>query len=280
MQISRLAAVPIAALLLTAIPAPSLAQFSVDAGATIGMPPPPMPTYAQPPAPEPNYQWNPGYWGWTAVGYYWVPGTWVPAPRRGLYWTPGYWRHSGAGYGWNQGFWGPSVGFYGGVNYGFGYFGTGFVGGVWAGNNFRYNTAVVNVNRTVIHNTYIDKTVVNKTVYNNRVSYNGGNGGTSARPTSGQTDAARYRVSPTANQQRQATIAGQDRNLYASVNKGTPPVTAVAKPFGPTNRPANSAPVTAADRQDMQKGERPVQKLPANKPPDTQQKPPQKQPRR
>jgi len=165
-------------------------------------------------APAPNYQWNPGYWGWGTVGYYWVPGTWSPAPRPGLYWTPGYWRHSRAGYGWNQGYWGPSVGFYGGVNYGYGYFGTGFVGGTWAGNNFRYNTAVVNVNRTVIHNTYVDKTVINKNVYNDRVSYNGGRGGISASPTSNQLVAEQHRVPPTAYQTEHATVAKADRNSY------------------------------------------------------------------
>lgn len=276
MRISRLAAVLVAALLLTAIPAPSLAQVSV--GATIGMPPPPLPVYAQPPAPEANYQWNPGYWGWGTVGYYWVPGTWAPAPRRGLYWTPGYWRHSGAGYGWNQGFWGPSVGFYGGVNYGYGYFGTGFVGGIWAGSNFRYNTAVANVNRAVIRNTYVDKTVVTKNIYSDRVSYNGGRGGISARPTSGQMAATQQGVPPTVNQRQQATIAGQDRNLYASVNKGNPRVTAVAKPFSSTNRPANSAPVTTADRRSMQKEEKPAQRPSANKAAGSQRKPAHAQP--
>jgi hypothetical protein len=243
MRIASLSAVFIAALLLSALPAPSLAQFSVGAGATIGVPPPSLPVYAQPPAPEPNYQWNPGYWGWGTVGYYWVPGTWVPAPRRGLYWTPGYWRHSGIGYGWNQGFWGPSVGFYGGVNYGFGYFGTGFVGGNWIGNDFRYNTAVTNVNRTVIHNTYVDKTVVNKDVRNDRVSYNGGHGGISATPTTDQMAAAQHRLPPTAYQKRQATTAGENRSLYASVNKGHPPV-------------------TSTGRQDMPKHEKPAEKQP------------------
>lgn len=32
-------------------------------------------------------------------------------------------------YAWRPGYWGPHVGFYGGVNYGFGYFGTAYVGG-------------------------------------------------------------------------------------------------------------------------------------------------------
>ena len=43
------------------------------------------------------------------------------------------------------GYWGPHVGYYGGVNYGFGYMGIGFAGGVWAGGAFRYNTAVMRV---------------------------------------------------------------------------------------------------------------------------------------
>ena len=65
--------------------------------------------------------WTPGYWAWGNDGYYWVPGTWVPAPAVGLLWTPGYWGWSGGYYRWNVCYWGPHVGFYGGVNYGFGY---------------------------------------------------------------------------------------------------------------------------------------------------------------
>ncbi len=61
---------------------------------------------------------------------------------------------------WHAGYWGPHVGYYGGVNYGFGYMGIGFVGGMWAGREFRYNTAVMHVNTTVIHNTYVDRTSV------------------------------------------------------------------------------------------------------------------------
>ena len=34
---------------------------------------------------------------------------------------------------WHLGYWGPHVGFYGGVNYGYGYVGVGFVGGRWEG---------------------------------------------------------------------------------------------------------------------------------------------------
>ena len=138
--------------------------------------------------------WNPGYWAWNSYGYYWVPGAWGAAPAVGVYWTPGYWGYSLSGYVWNQGYWGPSVGFYGGINYGFGYFGIGYVGGFWAGGAFNYNTAVTNVNRTVIRNVYSNRTVINNHfVTHGRVSYNGGHGGISARSTHGQIVAARER---------------------------------------------------------------------------------------
>ena len=35
------------------------------------------------------------------------------------------------------GYWGPHVGYYGGVNYGFGYMGVGFAGGAWRGDDVR-----------------------------------------------------------------------------------------------------------------------------------------------
>jgi len=51
--------------------------------------------------------------------YYWVPGTWVMAPETGYLWTPGYWGWGGDGFMFNEGYWGLSVGFYGGIDYGF-----------------------------------------------------------------------------------------------------------------------------------------------------------------
>ena len=54
-------------------------------------------------------------------------------PRAGVLWTPGYWGFAGGVYAWHAGYWGPHVGFYGGINYGFGYGGVGFVGGEWRG---------------------------------------------------------------------------------------------------------------------------------------------------
>ncbi|HEY2476245.1 MAG TPA: YXWGXW repeat-containing protein [Candidatus Cybelea sp.] len=229
-------------------PIPSPAQVSVGVGITIA--PPPIPVYVQPPCPVPNYQWIPGYWGWGSGGYYWVPGTWVAAPAVGVLWTPGYWGWSTGVYYWHPGWWGPSVGFYGGVNYGFGYFGIGFVGGHWRGGSFFYNAAVVNVNKTVIRNTYVDKTVINKNIYNHsRVSYNGGPGGIQRRPTPDELAAERHRVAPTTEQNENARMAETDRNHLATVNHGYPKTMAMPHPYSATNRPRHFAPVTDADRE-------------------------------
>ena len=92
-------------------------------------PPPPLPDYTQPECPGPNYIWTPGYWSYTAAGYYWVPGAWVLAPYVDALWTPPYWAYSDGHYRWHRGYWGRHVGFYGGINYGFGYTGLGYDGG-------------------------------------------------------------------------------------------------------------------------------------------------------
>lgn len=146
--------------------------------------PPPLPVYEQPPCPDEGYIWTPGYWAYGHHGYYWVPGTWVLAPEPGLLWTPGYWGWNNGTYLWHAGYWGPHVGFYGGVNYGFGYFGIGFVGGRWHGRDFHYNTGVTRVNVTHVHNTYIEKTVINNTtaVNGHGASFNGP-GGVAWRPS-------------------------------------------------------------------------------------------------
>lgn len=135
--------------------------------------PPPLPDYVQPVCPGDGYLWVPGYWSWTANGYYWVPGVWVIPPSVNLLWTPGYWGFYGSFYGWHPGYWGPYVGYYGGVNYGFGYFGTGFYGGRWEGGHFSYNTSVWRVGKG-FHNTYADRpNVPDRT---NHASFNGPEG--------------------------------------------------------------------------------------------------------
>jgi hypothetical protein len=119
------------------------AQNGVPSG--IEQAPPPIPDYQQPPAPGDGYIWTPGYWAYGPEGYEWINGAWVNAPYTGALWTPGYWGDADDGYFWNAGYWGPTIGYYGGINYGFGYFGIGFYGGYWGGGRFWYNRAYCNI---------------------------------------------------------------------------------------------------------------------------------------
>jgi hypothetical protein len=229
-------------------PAPASAQVSI--GVSVNFGPPAIPVYVQPPCPQPNLIWTPGYWQYGPAGYFWVPGAWVPAPYPGYLWTPGYWGYAGGAYGWHPGYWGRHVGFYGGVNYGFGFFGVGFVGGAWAGNVFRYNTAVVNVNRTVIRNVYINKTVINNNYYTRtRTSYYGGPGGITRPPLAAETAYAHEtHIPPTPVQRQHVTVARQNRSFLATVNHGRPATAAVARPLSAANRPSDFTPVRPADK--------------------------------
>lgn len=233
------------ALLILAIPAVSWGQVVVGVSVRVG--PPPLPVYAQPVIPAPGYLWTPGYWAYGPDGYYWVPGTWVEPPVVGLLWTPGYWGWAGGVYVWHGGYWGPRVGFYGGINYGFGYTGVGYAGGYWRGGQFYYNRSVSNVNAAFIHNTY-ERTVVNNNTAVNRTAFNGGPGGIAARPTTPELAAERDRhVQPTALQTQHEHLASTNRAMFASVNHGQPTVAATAKPGvfkGPgvvSARPASTA---------------------------------------
>ena len=212
---------------LVVAPAASFAGVFIS----VGIAPPPLPVYTQPICPGDGYLWNPGYWAYGPAGYYWVPGVWVRPPQVGVLWTPGYWGWGGNAYIFHAGYWGPHVGFYGGVNYGFGYGGSGFVGGRWEGGHFAYNTAVVNVNRTVIHNTYVDRTVINRTTVGNRVSFNGGAGGLQARPSAQEASIVRENhIAATTEQEHHMQMAGSDRNNFASVNGGRPQNAAFSRP--------------------------------------------------
>jgi hypothetical protein len=192
--------------------------------------PPALPVYEQPICPEEGYIWAPGYWAWTPAGYYWVPGTWVLAPEPGLLWTPGYWAFDDGLYYWHPGYWAPVVGYYGGIPYGYGYPGTGYYGGYWRERVFYYNQTVNNVNVTNIHNVYT-ATVVNSTTTVDRVSYNGGPGGTTARPTPEQEAATRQqRIAPTSAQLQHEHAASTNRDLLATVNQGRPSIAATPKP--------------------------------------------------
>ena len=209
------------------------AQVEVGITITAGIPPPPLPYYEQPYCPADGYIWTPGYWAFEDGDYYWVPGVWVLPPQPGYYWTPCYWAYTGGRYGWHPGYWGPHIGFYGGVDYGYGYYGSGFTGGRWEHGAFRYNTAVLRVNTRVVHNVYVDRTVVVNDRSATRVSFNGGNGGVAARPTVQEQTYVRERhASPTVQQTSHQQMAGRDRNQFASMNHGKPPTVAMNKVGG------------------------------------------------
>ena len=215
---------------LSAHPAHPANPAQLRVGVAITIAPHVIPVYEQPLCPGDGYLWTPGYWAWDdSVGdYYWVPGTWIMAPEVGFLWTPGWWGWRDNGFFWNEGFWGPTVGFYGGIDYGFGYFGVGFEGGRWDHGHFFYNRAVMNVNVTEIHNVYNDTTIIHEN--NVRTSFNGGNGGLTARPRPEEEAAARERhIAPVEAQTQHAATARGNPQLRASANHGNPPIAATAK---------------------------------------------------
>jgi hypothetical protein len=231
MLMRKIAFVSFLLFVLAAIYTVPAAPAQVAVGITVGFAPPALPLYEQPVCPAPDYIWTPGYWAWdnNVTDYYWVPGTWVLAPEVGLLWTPPWWGWSGSAFVFHDGFWGPTIGFYGGIAYGFGYFGVGFDGGYWQGGHFFYNQSVVHVNVTEIHNVYT-KTVVNSTTVSH-VSYNGGEGGTTARPTAEEEAAARERHVPPTNEQAQHIQAARSNpELRASNNQGKPRIAATSRP--------------------------------------------------
>jgi hypothetical protein len=192
-------------------------------------PPPELPVYEQPPIPAPGYVWAPGYWGIGPVGYYWVPGTWVLPPTVGLLWTPGYWAWRDGIYVWSAGYWGPHVGFYGGVNYGYGYGGAGYEGGRWDNGVFIYNRTVNNFGNVTITHVYEKAVYVEPGA--SRVSFNGGSGGTTVRPTQEeQTAANEHHVAAIPSQLQHERTASENKALLASENHGTPAIAATAKP--------------------------------------------------
>ncbi len=206
---------------------PASAEVSVGVNIQVG--PPPMPVYAQPLIPGPGYMWTPGYWAYGPYGYYWVPGTWVMAPAVGLLWTPGYWGWYGGYYVWHRGYWGPHVGFYGGINYGYGYFGSGYRGGYWRHGAFYYNRSVNNMRGSTVTNTYTKS--VASAGRMGHTSFNGGEGGTKAQPTSGQLAAANEQhMEPTSEQTQHEQLAGSNKTQWASQNNGRPKIAATPTP--------------------------------------------------
>jgi hypothetical protein len=229
MRIARYVRTLLFALVVLTMSAASFAQVGIGISIRVG--PPAIPVYEQPPCPAEGYIWTPGYWAYDneAGDYYWVPGTWVLAPEVGYLWTPGWWGWGGEAFIFHEGYWGPHIGFYGGINYGFGYFGRGYEGGRWDGGHFFYNRTVNNVNITNIHNVYNTTVINNNTT--NRISYNGGNGGINERPRPDEVQAEHERHLPPASLQRQhEQVARTEPQQRASVNHGRPAVAATDRP--------------------------------------------------
>ncbi|MGP8253566.1 MAG: hypothetical protein ACLQHF_16165 [Terracidiphilus sp.] len=202
--------------------------------------PPPLPEYVQPPCPGDGYMWEPGYWAWSPSGYYWVPGAWVEAPYTGALWTPGYWGFYTGRYWFHPGHWGMHIGYYGGINYGFGYIGIGYEGGYWNSGRFTYNRIYNNVSVRV-HNVYSynagNRAVVNREPYNResnstRASFHGGTAGTQARPQASDAAAWREPTAPRMSTQVQHEQKFQsNRGQFANTNHGQPAKPAISRPI-------------------------------------------------
>ena len=227
---------------LGAVGGPSAAFGQMAIGVDITIAPPALPVYVQPPLPADGYIWVPGYWAYGPDGYYWVPGTWVLPPEAGLLWTPGWWGWNNGVYLFNEGYWGPAVGFYGGINYGYGYGGVGYQGGYWNHGRFLYNRAANNFGGMRVTNVY-NRTIINNTTAH--VSFNGGQGGITARPTPQQLAYQHAQHTPlTGLQTQHQQAASGNHALLASVNNGRPPIAATSRPAAFTGAgvvPARSA---------------------------------------
>jgi hypothetical protein len=229
------------------------AQIGIGIGISVHIAPPVLPVYVQPPLPAPGYLWTPGYWAYGDAGYYWVPGVWVQPPHPGVLWTPPYWGFAGGVYGFHTGYWGPHVGFYGGVNYGFGFGGIGFVGGEWRGGAFAYNSAAANFGSVHVTNVYNNTTIVqqNTVINNNHTSFNGPGGIVRQPNPQEQQFSNENHIQPTPMQQQHFQAAAQDRAQLASVNGGRPATPAASSPNAyhqVAMNHAQSQPISAADR--------------------------------
>lgn len=207
---------------------PDESDYGIAPEATAPQPPPALPQYDQPPCPGDGYIWTPGYWDYAPAGYYWVPGAWVEAPYEGALWTPGYWAYDHSRYAYYHGYWARHIGFYGGINYGFGYVGIGYQGGYWNNGHFAYNRYVNNVNVTVVHNVYNYQIRYNTV---SRVSFNGGRGGIQVRPRLAELAALREpHVAPMRPQIDLRSSAMSNRAQFESANHGRPAEVAFTRP--------------------------------------------------
>jgi hypothetical protein len=199
------------------VPRAASAQSPTDLSLAVA--PPDLLVSDQDPIPGDGYLWTPGYWAWSDddQDYYWVPGAWVLVPQPGFLWTPGYWADDSDLFVWYAGYWGPHVGFYGGINYGYGFGGSGYEGAFWQGGRLFYNRAVSNLAGAKLANVYT-KPVANSAT-ENRTSFNGGPRGTNAQPTAIELAAARDLHLPATAQQ----LRGEFQARNSGFRPGRPP---------------------------------------------------------
>jgi hypothetical protein len=217
----------------------SLVSVRAFAGTVISvnLMPPPLPAYDQPPCPDQNLIWTPGYWAWFQNDYYWVPGAWVEPPFPGAMWTPGYWNwshHLFTMYTWHSGYWSYHVGYYGGVNYGYGYGGFGYSGGVWHDGLFAYNLEIVRVDDRYVRETFRDPGLVDQGYIdrNNHAGFNGGPGGVSYQISPGEQAVEHERHwEATSFQQQYEGRFRDDRSYWYRTNQGRPEHPAYATPL-------------------------------------------------
>ncbi|MGH6993263.1 MAG: hypothetical protein ACRED8_10965, partial [Caulobacteraceae bacterium] len=216
-------------LALASTPSPVAAQVAVGLEIRVGYPPPPLPVYVQPPCPGYGWFWVPGYWAWDPYDddYYWVPGAWVEPPRMGWYWTPPYWAFVDDVYTFFPGYWGPEVGYYGGIDYGFGYFGEGYDGGYWRGHRFWYNRAVNNLGGARFAEVY---NAAPRGVRAGRASFNGPGGANLREDPRQRAIASGPHIYGTAAQRRARMMARADPALGARRNHGAPAIAATRRP--------------------------------------------------
>jgi hypothetical protein len=244
MRLFRSARWLLLAMLICVIPATSHAGVFIS----VNFGPPVLPVYVQPVCPQPGLMWTPGYWGYGPDGYYWVPGAWVPAPYAGALWTPGYWGWSNGLYVFNPGYWGLHVGYYGGINYGFGYGGIGFAGGMWRGGVFAYNTAVMHVG-VGFHSVYVDRAAIDRgfVARDSHVAFSGGPGGINHPANAEERAFAHEAHTPATSFQTQHESAARgDRTAYARNNGGHPANLAASRPLAAESHPAPAASRAAA----------------------------------
>src|SRR6202044_485820 len=137
-----------------------------------------------------------------------------------------WWGYENNVYRLHWGFWASSIGFYGGINYGYGYTGRGYYGAYWRNNTVYYNRSITNVNVTIIHNVY------NYQVPNNRgtrISYNGGRGGINLRPTAPELAVVHEpRIPPVSTQVQYVREAAANRAQFVKPGSRAQPATLVA----------------------------------------------------